>query len=55
MARSSSRAGTSPGASRAHPTAEHFLPILFAGGTSIDTLYEGFHYGTLSMRTFAAS
>ena len=45
----------SPLAARAHPTPEHYLPILFVGGSSIETLHEGFHYGSLSMRTYAAS
>ncbi|HEX7896584.1 MAG TPA: class III extradiol ring-cleavage dioxygenase [Planctomycetota bacterium] len=49
---------TAPEAARAHPTPEHFLPILFAAaaalpGDRLETIYEGFHYGTLSMRTFA--
>jgi 4,5-DOPA dioxygenase extradiol len=43
-----------PQAGRAHPTPEHWLPILFAQGTSIEPIHEGFHYGTLSMRSFAA-
>ncbi len=50
-----SRWREAPGASRAHPTAEHFLPILFAAGSAVETIHEGFHYGTLSMRTYAAS
>ena len=41
-------------AARAHPTPEHYLPILFVGGAEVETIHEGFHYGTLSMRTFAA-
>lgn len=43
-----------PGAAQAHPTPEHFLPILFAEGREIETLHEGFHYGSLSMRSFTA-
>ena len=42
-----------PQAARSHPTTEHLLPVLFAQGTSVEPIFEGFHYGTLSMRTFA--
>jgi 4,5-DOPA dioxygenase extradiol len=47
-----------PHAGAAVPTSEHFDPLLFIMGTSLpgDTfldLYEGFRYGTLSLRSFA--
>ena len=47
-----------PHAARAVPTPEHFEPLFVALGASRDsdnltTIYEGFHYGNLSMRTFA--
>ena len=47
-----------PGVERAHPSPEHFLPMLFAAaaalpGDRVETIHEGFHYGTLSMRSFA--
>lgn len=47
-----------PNASAAVPTPEHFEPLLVAFGASRDndtvqTVYEGFHYATLSMRTIA--
>lgn len=47
-----------PDAERAHPTPEHFLPAVFAAaaalpGDRVETVFEGFHYGSLSMRTFA--
>jgi len=40
------------------PTTEHFDPLLITLGASwpedrIETIYEGFHHGNLSMRTFA--
>jgi len=49
-----------PEAGRAHPTHEHWRPILFAVGAAlpedrVETLYQGFRYGTLSLRTFALS
>jgi len=42
----------------AAPTAEHFDPLFVVLGASSDddrleTIYSGFHYGTLSMRSFA--
>jgi 4,5-DOPA dioxygenase extradiol len=47
-----------PNAALAVPTPEHFEPIFFTAGAARDTdklttIYEGFHYGNLSMRTFA--
>jgi 4,5-DOPA dioxygenase extradiol len=47
-----------PNASMAVPTPEHFEPIFVTAGAARDTdtlttIYEGFHYGNLSMRTFA--
>jgi len=47
-----------PHAGAAVPTSEHFDPLLFTVGTALpgDTvheIYDGFRYGTLSMRTFA--
>jgi 4,5-DOPA dioxygenase extradiol len=47
-----------PAARRAHPTAEHFLPLplaLGAGGAGATgrVLHRGFSYGSLSMATFA--
>jgi 4,5-DOPA dioxygenase extradiol len=49
-----------PHATLAVPTPEHFEPVFVALGASRDTdslttVYEGFHYGNLSMRTFALS
>ena len=46
-----------PHADLAVPTPEHFEPVFVALGASRDTdklttIYEGFHYGNLSMRTF---
>jgi aromatic ring-opening dioxygenase catalytic subunit (LigB family) len=40
------------------PTTEHFDPLLFVMGTrlpndSVMDLFEGFRYGSLSMRSFA--
>jgi 4,5-DOPA dioxygenase extradiol len=40
------------------PTPEHFEPIFVTAGAAratdtLTTIYEGFHYGNLSMRTFA--
>lgn len=48
-----------PHADRAVPTPEHFEPLLVALGATRDderlaTLYEGFHFGSLSMRSIAA-
>ena len=47
-----------PHAGSAVPTSEHFDPLLFIMGTSLPgdmylDLYEGFRYGTLSLRSFA--
>jgi 4,5-DOPA dioxygenase extradiol len=47
-----------PHASTAVPTSEHFDPLLFVMGTALPNdslfdLYEGFRYGTLSLRSFA--
>lgn len=47
-----------PHANLAVPTPEHFEPVFVALGASratdkLTTIYEGFHYGNLSMRTFA--
>ncbi len=47
-----------PNAQAAVPTPEHFEPLLVAVGASRDddaltTIYEGFHYATLSMRSIA--
>ena len=49
-----------PHAGAAVPTSEHFDPLLFVMGTTLpgDTfleLYEGFRYGTLSMRSFVVT
>lgn len=46
-----------PHAQRAHPTDEHFLPLLVAAGaaageTEVDTLEGGITYGMLSMDSF---
>jgi len=47
-----------PHAALAVPTPEHFEPVFITLGAtresdSLTTIYEGFHYGNLSMRTFA--
>lgn len=47
-----------PHAARAHPTTEHFDPLLVAIGARLagdapSVLHEGFSYATLSMRSFA--
>ena len=47
-----------PDAEAAHPTTEHLDPVFFVAGAAgasdrMETLYEGFDYGSLSMRTFA--
>jgi 4,5-DOPA dioxygenase extradiol len=47
-----------PHASAAVPTSEHFDPLLFTVGTALPgdvvyDIYDGFRYGTLSMRSFA--
>jgi 4,5-DOPA dioxygenase extradiol len=49
-----------PHAALAVPTPEHFEPVFVTLGAaresdSVTTIYEGFHYGNLSMRTFALS
>jgi 4,5-DOPA dioxygenase extradiol len=47
-----------PHADAAVPTSEHFDPLFVTLGAAwpeerIETVYEGFHYGNISMRTFA--
>jgi 4,5-DOPA dioxygenase extradiol len=47
-----------PNAALAVPTTEHFDPVFFALGAAapgdrVRPLFEGFHYGTLSMRSFS--
>lgn len=47
-----------PNAQRAHPTAEHFLPLLVAAGAAgmlktVDLLDGGFTHGVLSMESYA--
>jgi aromatic ring-opening dioxygenase catalytic subunit (LigB family) len=47
-----------PHADLAVPTPEHFDPIFVTLGAAwpedrIETVYEGFHYGNISMRSFA--
>ena len=47
-----------PHAAAAVPTSEHFDPLLFTVGTALPgdvvyDIYDGFRYGTLSMRSFA--
>jgi 4,5-DOPA dioxygenase extradiol len=47
-----------PDAELAVPTSEHFDPIFVTLGAAspddrLETIYEGFHYGNLSMRSFA--
>ncbi|MBN8226102.1 dioxygenase [Corallococcus macrosporus] len=47
-----------PNSRVAHPSAEHWLPIYFVLGAAlpedrITPVFEGFHHGTLSMRSFA--
>jgi 4,5-DOPA dioxygenase extradiol len=47
-----------PHADLAVPTPEHFEPVFITLGATrasdtLTTIYEGFHYGNLSMRTFA--
>ena len=49
---------SAPEADLAVPTPEHFDPIFVTVGAAwpderLDTIYEGFHYGNLSMRSFA--
>ena len=47
-----------PQAAHAHPTPEHFLPLLMAvgalGGAPMTTLHESFSFGNLSMLCLAA-
>ncbi|MFY2563967.1 dioxygenase [Corallococcus terminator] len=47
-----------PNAQLAHPRAEHLLPLYFVLGAALPedrltSVFEGFHHGTLSMRSFA--
>ncbi len=47
-----------PNAQLAHPSEEHFMPLFFTLGAAfpdeaVTSVFEGFHYGTLSMRSFA--
>lgn len=47
-----------PYARVAHPSTEHFLPLFFVLGAALPEdrltpVFEGFHHGTLSMRSFA--
>jgi 4,5-DOPA dioxygenase extradiol len=49
---------SAPNARLAHPSAEHLLPLFFVLGAAlpedrVTPVYEGFHYATLSMRSFA--
>ena len=49
---------TAPHAERAVPTSEHFDPVFVVLGSARSgerpsTIYEGFRYGTISMRSFA--
>ena len=49
---------TAPNATRAVPTDEHFAPLFVVLGASderdrVETVYEGFQYGTLSVRSLA--
>jgi 4,5-DOPA dioxygenase extradiol len=49
---------SAPHARLAHPTAEHLLPLFFVLGAAlpedrVTPVFEGFHYATLSMRSFA--
>lgn len=49
---------SAPNARVAHPSAEHFLPLFFVLGAALPEdrltpVFEGFHHGTLSMRSFA--
>jgi Uncharacterized conserved protein len=51
---------TAPSAALAVPTNEHFHPVFVALGAAgergrIDSIHEGFKYGTLSMRSFAVA
>jgi 4,5-DOPA dioxygenase extradiol len=47
-----------PNPKRGIPTAEHFLPLFFVLGAMTQKdhfvdIYQGFHYGNISMRCFA--
>jgi len=49
---------SAPNARLAHPTPEHLLPLYFVLGAAlpedrVTPVFEGFHHGTLSMRSFA--
>jgi 4,5-DOPA dioxygenase extradiol len=49
---------SAPHARLAHPSAEHLLPLFFVLGAAlpedrVSPVFEGFHYATLSMRSFA--
>lgn len=51
-------AARAPHASLAVPTSEHFDPLFFVLGAreardEVESVYEGFRYGTLSLRSFA--
>lgn len=50
---------TAPNAAMAVPTSEHFDPIFFtcgaAEGEKLIPIFEGFHHGNLSMRSFATA
>lgn len=43
-----------PGAARAHPTEEHFMPLFFAGGAGdrVTELHRSFAHGSLSMAAY---
>jgi 4,5-DOPA dioxygenase extradiol len=48
---------TAPDAELAAPTTEHFDPLFVALGAArpeerLETIYQGFHYGNISMRSF---
>jgi len=48
---------SAPHAQLAHPSAEHLLPLFFVLGAALPEdrltpVFEGFHYATLSMRSF---
>jgi len=56
----SAYAKSAPQASLSVPTTEHLDPLFFvlgaaAPGDRVSALYEGFHYGNLSMRSFTVS
>ncbi len=53
-------ASRAPNAALAVPTSEHFDPVFFVLGAALPgdrvrPLFEGFHHGTLSMRSFSLS